>query len=111
MLAGLPAASADELADLRANQELLQERIDQLSQAPPPGAPGQPPQVLKIQTTKTVRDADEHARALSDGWFPNPAIALKALEERANNAARLAYDNRRMSENGRFLPQRWREKP
>ncbi len=39
-LTGLPAASADELADLRANQELLQKRIDQLSQAPPPGAPG-----------------------------------------------------------------------
>src|SRR5437016_8452607 len=39
LLTGLPAASADELADLRANQELLQKRIDQLSQAPP-GAPG-----------------------------------------------------------------------
>jgi Porin subfamily len=33
LLAGLPAASADELADLRANQELLQRRIDQLAQA------------------------------------------------------------------------------
>src|SRR5712671_8203137 len=31
---GLSAASADELADLRANQELLQRRLDQLSQAP-----------------------------------------------------------------------------
>src|SRR5438128_5223323 len=40
LLTGLPAVSADELADLRANQELLQKRIDQLSQAPPP-APGQ----------------------------------------------------------------------
>jgi len=39
LLTGLPSASADELADLRANQELLQKRIDQLSQAPPP-APG-----------------------------------------------------------------------
>ena len=39
LLAGSPAARADELADLRANQELLQKRIDQLSQAPPP-APG-----------------------------------------------------------------------
>src|SRR4029077_7911837 len=39
LLTGLPAVSADELADLRANQELLQKRIDQLSQAPPP-APG-----------------------------------------------------------------------
>ncbi|HYZ42709.1 MAG TPA: hypothetical protein VE687_19090, partial [Stellaceae bacterium] len=33
LLAGLPAAKADELADLRANQELLQRRIDQLAQA------------------------------------------------------------------------------
>src|SRR6266446_3201679 len=39
LLAGSSAARADELADLRANQELLQKRIDQLSQAPPP-APG-----------------------------------------------------------------------
>ncbi len=39
LLAGLPAAKADELADLRANQELLQQRLDQLAQAaPPPGA-------------------------------------------------------------------------
>ena len=28
LLTGPPAASADELADLRANQELLQKRID-----------------------------------------------------------------------------------
>jgi hypothetical protein len=41
LLTGLPAASADELADLRANQELLQRRLDQLSQVPSPlGAPG-----------------------------------------------------------------------
>src|SRR6516165_9325784 len=39
LLTGPPAASADELADLRANQELLQKRIDQLSQAPPQAAP------------------------------------------------------------------------
>jgi hypothetical protein len=32
-------ALADEMADLRANQELLQKRIDQLSQAPPAAAP------------------------------------------------------------------------
>src|SRR6266478_1079410 len=32
LLTGLPAASADELADLRANQELLQRRIEQLAQ-------------------------------------------------------------------------------
>jgi hypothetical protein len=39
LLMGFSAASADELADLKANQELLQRRIDQLSQA----APAQPP--------------------------------------------------------------------
>src|SRR3981081_2624761 len=38
---GLSSARADELADLRANQELLQRRIDQLAQVPsPPPAPG-----------------------------------------------------------------------
>src|SRR5436305_1897836 len=35
----LPSARADGLGDLRANQELLQRRIDQLAQVPPPGAP------------------------------------------------------------------------
>ena len=44
LLTGLATASADELADLRANQELLQRRIDQLAQAGGPpshlGAPG-----------------------------------------------------------------------
>ena len=39
LLSGLPTAKADELADLRANQELLQRRIDQLAQMPP-GTPG-----------------------------------------------------------------------
>src|SRR5215472_14686916 len=41
LITALPSARADELADLRANQELLQRRIDQLAQAPlPPPAPG-----------------------------------------------------------------------
>src|SRR5215207_1530777 len=39
LLAGMPAANADELADLRANQDLLQRRLDQLAQAPGPGNP------------------------------------------------------------------------
>ncbi|MBV8505009.1 MAG: porin [Alphaproteobacteria bacterium] len=39
LLTGLPA-SADELADLRANQELLQRRIDQLAQAQTGGVTG-----------------------------------------------------------------------
>jgi hypothetical protein len=39
---GLSAAWADELSDLRANQELLQRRVDQLAQVPPPPPPGGP---------------------------------------------------------------------
>src|SRR5215472_12600631 len=42
LLTGLPAASADELADLKANQELLQRRIDQLAQAQLPATGGTP---------------------------------------------------------------------
>ena len=53
MMTGLTGARADELSDLRVNQALLQDRLDQLSQAPgnqpyggiplgaPPGAPVQ----------------------------------------------------------------------
>jgi hypothetical protein len=42
LLTGLPATKADELADLRSNQELLQRRIDQLAQGTKayPGVPG-----------------------------------------------------------------------
>ena len=46
LMTALPSANADELADLRANQELLQRRVDQLAQAgpaafpPPGGGPG-----------------------------------------------------------------------
>jgi hypothetical protein len=47
LMTALPSANADELADLRANQELLQRRLDQLAQAgpaafPAPGGPGGP---------------------------------------------------------------------
>jgi hypothetical protein len=47
LLSGMSTAKADELSDLRANQELLQHRLDQLAQAPisPVGGlyPGGPP--------------------------------------------------------------------
>ena len=36
---GAYSAQADELSDLRANQQLLQQRLDQLAQIPAPGAP------------------------------------------------------------------------
>src|SRR5213592_3195770 len=41
LLTALPA-NADELADLRANQELLQRRVDQLAQAGPAAFPAPP---------------------------------------------------------------------
>src|SRR5882762_8769549 len=39
LMTAMPSATADELADLRANQELLQRRIDQLAQAGPAAFP------------------------------------------------------------------------
>ena len=39
LIAAQPAAKADEISDLRANQEVLQRRIDQLAQAQAPGNP------------------------------------------------------------------------
>jgi len=42
LITALPSARADELADLRANQELLKQRIDQLAQVPPPPPPAGP---------------------------------------------------------------------
>jgi DcaP outer membrane protein/Porin subfamily len=49
LLIGNTAARADELADLRANQELLQKRIDQLAQGSVPGpyVPGFGPETLR----------------------------------------------------------------
>ncbi len=46
LLTGLPGARADELADLRANQQLLQQRIDQLAQAQQQIRPEGPPAPL-----------------------------------------------------------------
>src|SRR6185437_6082747 len=40
LLSGAPSAQADELTDLRANNQLLQQRLDQLAQAPV--VPGNP---------------------------------------------------------------------
>jgi len=50
---GVSSARADEVSDLRANQELLQRRIDQLAQAQVPGNPfgvGGPPGPTTVQT-------------------------------------------------------------
>jgi hypothetical protein len=46
LLAGLAAAtpsSADELSDIRANQQLLKQQLDQLSQPPSPGSAAETP--------------------------------------------------------------------
>src|SRR5437764_6882595 len=93
LLTGLPAASADELADLRANQELLQRRIDQLAQAVPrgggvPGAygaepiPGQPiiggsfPRSFLIPGTDTSIRVGGFVDETLDYWIVNGTNAI-----------------------------------
>src|SRR5215472_2621048 len=62
LLTGLPPANADELADLRANQELLQRRIDQLAQAGP---------VIKGPGTAPAMGAEAiPGQAIIGGSFP-----------------------------------------
>src|SRR6266704_2324366 len=91
LLTGLPSAHADELADLRANQELLQRRIDQLAQgapggpgAPPPSGPGSPvlagsfPRSFLIPGTDTSLRIGGQAYATVlrywEGLQPSPAL-------------------------------------
>src|SRR5579872_1287041 len=86
LLTGLPSmARADEMSDLRANQELLQRRIDQLAQGiPAPGNPyagdraaiaGQPslagsfPRSFLIPGTDTSIRVGGEAREILDFWF------------------------------------------
>jgi hypothetical protein len=94
LLTGLPAASADELADLRANQELLQRRIEQLAQRDPnvprgggvPGAygaeavPGVPlsggsfPRSFLIPGTDTSIRVGGQITEVLDYWLQNGPI-------------------------------------
>src|SRR6266478_1749281 len=93
LLTGLPAASADELADLRANQELLQRRIDQLAQAVPRGGgvpggygtepiPGQPiiggsfPRSFLIPGTDTSIRVGGFVDETLDYWIVNGTSAI-----------------------------------
>jgi hypothetical protein len=89
LLTGLHAARADELADLRANQELLQRRLDQLSQAAPgaapaPSGPGSPvvagsfPRSFLIPGTDTsIRIGGEATGRVTRFWQGvSPSTAL-----------------------------------
>ena len=69
LLTGFPAANADELADLRANQELLQRRIDQLAQGAIP--PSKFRRVLPRPWAPTDPGASDHRRQLS-AVVPDP---------------------------------------
>ncbi|HJU14926.1 MAG TPA: porin, partial [Stellaceae bacterium] len=75
LLAGLPQAQADELADLRANQQLLQQRLDQLAQAaaaPPPSADvlkGSFPRSILIPGTDTSLSIGGFIDETLDYWF------------------------------------------
>ncbi len=90
LLTCLPAAKADELADLRANQELLQRRIDQLAQtpttprvllAPTKGGPtevqmmgGSFPRSFLIPGTDTSIRVGGFADLTIDYWFQNGQV-------------------------------------
>jgi hypothetical protein len=100
LLTGLPAASADELADLRANQELLQRRIDQLAQAavprgggttggeafgaqPVPGAAligGSFPRSFLIPGTDTSIRVGGFADETLDYWVVNGTSAINGVQ-------------------------------
>ena len=77
---GQPAARADELSDLRANQQLLQQRVDQLAQlAAAPGAKGAPvlagsfPRSFLIPGTDTSMAISGFIRLNIDYFFQGAA--------------------------------------
>src|SRR5215813_10218180 len=95
LVSGLPSAQADELADLRANQELLQRRIDQLAQGqqaqqPPPAGPGQPvvggsfPRSFLIPGTDTSLRIGGFANA-SVLWYIHGAAPDGQLDGQGSN--------------------------
>ena len=67
LLAGLPGARADELSDLQANQQLLQQRVDQLAQAQEPPAPGR---VSRGAAGSAYGTAAVPGQAMAGGSFP-----------------------------------------
>ncbi len=67
LLTGLPGARADELSDLRANQQLLQQRIDQLAQAQ---AQGLPQQKIAPGIASPMGTAAIPGQAIAGGSFP-----------------------------------------
>ncbi|MGH7045725.1 MAG: DcaP family trimeric outer membrane transporter [Stellaceae bacterium] len=67
LLAGPPTAKADELADLQANQQLLQQRIDQLAQAQ---AQELPEQKISPGLPGAMGTPAVPGQALAGGSFP-----------------------------------------
>src|SRR5436190_19070911 len=91
LVSGIQAARADEIADLRANQELLQRRVDQLAQVPvAPGSPygggplnpaaGQPagqgsfPRSFLIPGTDTSIRIGGQITEVLDYWFTGGSV-------------------------------------
>ena len=70
LLTGLPAAKADELSDLRANQQLLQQRIDQLAQAQAQGGPPSPLGAPGMTGGAAYGTRAVPGQALAGGSFP-----------------------------------------
>src|SRR6266478_6579025 len=74
VLLALPSAKADELADLRTNQERLQQRLDQLAQVPPASASTHPIGVGTFPRSFLIPGTDTSMRIGGQGvgtvvWF------------------------------------------
>ena len=111
LLTGPLGARADELADLRANQELLQKRIDQLSQAPPqappyvpgfgpethkeiagtPAAGGSFPRSFLIPGTDTSLRIGGFATGIVTWWLKGAAVGGQ-LNSQGGNVNQTFYD-------------------
>src|SRR6266567_139522 len=82
---GSHSAYADELADLRANQELLQQRLDQLAQVPPGAvAPAGPIGVGSFPRSFLIPGTDTSMRVGGQGvgsvlWYLKGAAVGGAL--------------------------------
>ncbi|HVI05674.1 MAG TPA: DcaP family trimeric outer membrane transporter [Sphingomicrobium sp.] len=86
-VSGLSSSRADELSDLRANQELLHRRIDQLAQVPPPPpavGPGGPVMAGSFPRSFVIPGTEVSLRVGGQGvgsvlWYLKGAAAGGAL--------------------------------
>ena len=89
LVIGMASAKADELTDLRANQELIQSRVDQLAQMQPgaagaaPGAPGAPVGAGSFPRSFMIPGTDTSLRL---GGFGNGRVTWYLRGQQPSNA-------------------------